>query len=280
MKHRLVHWLLASALAAAGTVAAAPPAARELAYGPDPRQRVDLYAPAGAARAPIVVLVHGGAWAFGDKRSPGIVGAKLAHWREAGWLVASVNYRLLPQADPLIQAGDVARAVAAVQRAAREAGGDPDRVVLVGHSAGAHLVALLGAAPARLAAAGARRPLGVVALDSAAMDVVEMMELPRRPALYDRAFGRDRAFWTAASPYHQWTAEALPLLAVCSTRRPDACPQARALAARAAALGTHVTVRPEPLTHAAISRELGSRSAYTDAVDAFLRARFEAYRRD
>lgn len=265
-------WLLVLMLAAGGVGAAAP---REIAYGPDPLQRVDLYVPPGAVRAPIVVLVHGGGWAFGDKRSPGVLGAKLAHWQDAGWLVASVNYRLLPQADPLEQADDVARAIAAVRRAAAAAGGDPDRIVLVGHSAGAHLVSLLGAAPARLKAAGARTPRGVVALDSAAMDVVQMMDGRHLP-LYDRAFGRDRRFWTASSPLHQWTAGAPPLLAICSTRRPDACPQARALAARAAALGTTVTVRAEPRTHAAISRDLGERSAYTDAVDAFLSARFEA----
>ena len=60
---------------------------------------------------------------------------------------------------------------AAMRQGVRNVGGDPDKVILMGHSAGAHLVALLGADPAQLRAAGARRPLGVVSLDSAAMDV-------------------------------------------------------------------------------------------------------------
>lgn len=243
---------------------------RDLPYGDDPRQRFDVYLPAAAHDAPLIVFVHGGAWAIGDKDNPGVVANKAAYWLPKGYAFVSVNYRMLPEAEPLTQADDVAHALAAVQRLAPEWKADAARVVLMGHSAGAHLVALLGADPARLTAAGARPPRGIVALDSAAMNVVQIMQFPRHFGFYDRAFGSDPAYWTAASPYHALTAASLPLQAVCSTQRADSCPQARAFAGKARELGVRVDVQPEDLTHAQINHELGAPSAYTDAVGRFV----------
>ena len=219
---------------------------------------------------PIIVFVHGGAWAIGDKDNPGIVPNKAAYWLPKGYAFVSINYRLLPAADPLVQADDVAQAVAAVQRLAPHWGADGSRVVLMGHSAGAHLVALLGADPLRLGKAGARPTRGVVALDSAALNVVQIMQFPRHFGFYDRAFGKDPAYWTAASPYHALTAASLPLLAVCSSQRADSCPQARAFAEKARGFGVRVEVQPEDLSHAQINHELGAPSAYTDAVGRFV----------
>jgi acetyl esterase/lipase len=170
----------------------------------------------------------------------------------------------------LKQAHDVAAALAAVQRRAPRWGADPARVVLMGHSAGAHLVALVGASPALWTQAGALRPRGAVSLDSAALNVPEMMEKPRLPKLYRDAFGNDRAFWTAASPYHRLSGEALPMLIVCSTRRPDSCPQGSALQDRAAALGVPMQVLPENLSHAEVNRDLGKPSPYTAQVAAYI----------
>lgn len=281
--------LLAAAAASAGTLreriaarraasaavaeAPLPPGTRvlrDLAYGDDPRQRFDAYLPAGARDAPVIVFVHGGAWAIGDKDNPGVVPNKAAYWLPKGYALVSVNYRMLPEAEPLTQADDVAHALAAVQRLAPEWNADPARVVLMGHSAGAHLVALLGADPARLAAAGAQMPRGVVALDSAALNVVQIMQFPRHFGFYDRAFGSDPAYWTAASPYHALTTASLPLQAVCSTQRADSCPQARAFAGKARELGVRVDVLPEDLSHAQINHELGAPSAYSDAVGRFV----------
>jgi arylformamidase len=241
---------------------------RDVAYGEHPRQRYDVYLPPSPERAPVVILVHGGGWRRGDRDHPGLVPAKAAHWLPRGYVLVSTGYRLLPDAAPLQQAGDVARAVAAIQRAAPGWGADPARTVLVGHSAGAHLVALLAAKPVMLDAAGAMHPRGVVALDSAALDVPGMMAFPRIPRLFHDAFGSDRDGWIAASPWHQLSRGSLPLLAVCSTFRPDACPQA--LAQRAESLGVRVEVQPEALGHMEINRQLGEPSAYTRRVSAFI----------
>ncbi|OUL31513.1 esterase [Nostoc sp. RF31YmG] len=260
---------------------ALPPGSRvekALRYGPDPAQLLDVYVPANARQAPVLFLVHGGGWRRGGRDNPGLAQPKAAHWLPKGYVLVSVDYRLLPQADPLTQAEDVAHALAWVQQHAGEWGGDPRRIVMMGHSAGAHLVALLGSDVARLATAGAQRPLGVVALDSAAMDVPQIMQAPRHFGLYDDAFGAEPDYWRRVSPYQHLGRDSLPMLAVCSTRRADSCAQARALSRRAAELGVPVEVLPEDLSHMQINRELGAASSYTAAVDRYIDGLVAAHR--
>ena len=242
---------------------------RDVAYGRDPRQRFDVYAPRDAPGAPVIVMVHGGGWSRGDKAMANVVQAKVARWVPRGFIVVSTNYRMVPDADPVEQARDVARAVAAAQRRAAEWGGDRTRFVLMGHSAGAHLVALLASDPALASAQGAAPWLGTVSLDGGTMDVVETMQ-GRHFALFDNAFGRDPAFWRAASPLHALKAGGPPVLLVCSSRRSDSCPQARAFATRAEALGRRAQVLPENLSHAQVNATLGEDGAYTTAVERFL----------
>lgn len=266
-------------LAARGSAEAAnlPPGVRRLAdlpYGAAAKQRIDVYLPPAdavpAGGAPILVMVHGGAWAFGDKTSRGVVGEKLAHWVVHGWIFVSVNNRLLPEADPRSQAEDVARALALVQAEAASWGGDGRRLVLMGHSAGAHLVALLSASPALAAQSGARRWAGTVVLDGAALDVAMLMR-DRHPRFYDRVFGADPAAWRAASPADQLTSDAVPMLVVCSALRlDDSCGQAERFVARASAAGVGASVHKQALPHNRIDLDLGQPGAYTDAVDAFI----------
>lgn len=254
------------------TAPATAGAVRDVAYGPHPRQRFDVYLPAAAVKAPVIVLVHGGGWAFGDKASRAFVEAKVAYWTARGYALVSTNYPLVPEATPLEQARHVARALARAQELAPLWGADRTRFLLMGHSAGAHLVALLGASPGLLDAAGASRPLGVVALDTAALDVVSVMQAPRLPRLYVDAFGSDPVQWAAASPHHLLAADSLPMLLVCSSVRPQPCPTARAFAVKAKAVGVPMQVLPQDLSHMEINRELGRLPAYTAAVDAYIRA--------
>lgn len=242
---------------------------RDLAYGSDPEQRIDVYRPASVEHAPILVMVHGGGWWRGDKARPPVIDNKVNHWLPKGYIVVSVNYRLVPKADPVAETGDVADALAYVQRHAAEWGGDPGRVVLMGHSAGAHLISLLAAAPEIAEKAGAKPWLGTIALDSAAYNVVTVMK-QRHFDLYDRAFGTDQALWHAASPALRLKTAPTPMLLVCSSKRADACPAAKDFAARAEALGGRVTTLPVDMTHGEINALLGTGGAYTDAVDKFL----------
>jgi acetyl esterase/lipase len=240
-------------------------------YGDDPRQRLDVYAPAQATNAPVIFMVHGGAWAFGTKTARGVVENKVARWVPKGFIVISIGYRMLPDTAPLAQADDVARALAFAQRHAREWGGDPAQFIVMGHSAGAHLVSLITADTAIARQRGVQPWLGTVSLDSAALDVVDIMQQRHLP-LYDRAFGSDEAGWMAVSPMQQLHDRIVPFLAVCSTRRQDSCPQAQRFVAKAASFGSSARMLPEDLTHEQINEQLGTASAYTDNVEAFMRS--------
>lgn len=243
----------------------------DVAYGEDPRQRFDVYLPAVRSdTAPVILFVHGGGWANGNKDNPGVVENKAAYWLPRGYVFVSTNYRMRPDTAPLDQARDVARALAGVQQRAPQWNADPSRVVLMGHSAGAHLAALVGASSTLWRDAGAIRPRGVVSLDSGALDVPDMMRRPFLPALYDRAFGDNPDDWMAASPQHQLTADAVPMLLVCSTRRRDACPQAKAFKEKASTLGVRMDVLPQDLSHGQVNQLLGLPSAYTQAVGGFM----------
>lgn len=245
-------------------------ALRDVAYGDDPRQRYDVYLPAQPQRAPVILFVHGGGWANGDKTNPGVVEHKAAYWLPKGVVLVSINYRMLPDTPPLEQARDVARALADVQRRAPSWNADPAAVVLMGHSAGAHLAALVGASPALWRDAGASAPRGVVSLDSGALDVPRTMQRPPLPGIYRRAFGGDRQDWIAASPFHRLDRDGVPMLIVCSSRRRDVCPQGHAMADKGEALGVRMEVLPVDLSHAQVNRELGAPSDYTEAVARFV----------
>ena len=242
---------------------------RDVAYGSDPRQRFDIYVPDGAHDAPVIFMVHGGGWRTGDKAIDGVVENKTARWVPRGAIVVSANYRMLPDADPLVQARDVAAALAAAQCEVLALGGNPDRFVLMGHSAGGHLVALLAARPDLAQAAGARPWLGTVLLDAGAVDVVAKMTQRHLP-LFDQAFGRDRSFWTSVSPLQQLRARPAPILAVCSSQRSDSCPPNGDFVARVRALGGRAELLPQPLSHREINVTLGEDNAYTRAVERFL----------
>jgi acetyl esterase/lipase len=290
---RLLAIVLIGACACAGNAAAQaapramaePAGARRLAdlpYGDAAKQRVDVYLPpAGTSPpdgAPILVMVHGGAWMFGDKTSRGVVGAKVDHWVARGWIFVSVNTRLLPEAEPLAQAEDVAHALAFVQQQAAGWGGDASRLILMGHSAGAHLVALLSASRALAARSGAARWAGTVVLDSAALDLSALMQ-QRHARFYDRVFGSDAEKWHAVSPTDRLAADAVPMLLVCSSlRQDDSCGQSARFAARATAAGGVARVHQEALAHNAIDVELGRPGAYTDVVDAFIAEVLAAHR--
>ncbi len=244
---------------------------RDVAYGADAAQRMDVYIPQNAHNAPVVFMVHGGAWFIGDKGAAGVVENKAARWLPKGVVFVSVNYRMLPQAYPLEQANDVAMALAKAQSLAASWGGDPAGFVLMGHSAGAHLIALIASSPALAKQHGVRPWLGTVMLDSAALDVVRIME-SKHLRLYDNAFGSDLSGWQAASPFHQLSGMTVPLLAVCSTQRDDSCTQARSFAAKASSLGVRASVLPVDLTHKKINHDLGLPGTYTDSVESFMRS--------
>jgi arylformamidase len=245
--------------------------APNIEYGSDPLQKMDIFSPVNAKNAPVILMVHGGAWMIGDKKNPNVVKNKGQYWLSRGYVFISVNYRMLPNADPLVQANDVAKALALVQKSIARWGGDPNKIILMGHSAGAHLVALLAANPSLAAAQGATPWRGTVMLDSAALDVVSIMNR-RHYKFYDSAFGASSDFWQQVSPFYQLNKSAGPMLLVCSSQRWDSCPQAQAFSDKAKTLGVSTQILPQDLTHEQINETLGLPSDYTKAVDQFISA--------
>ena len=244
--------------------------AKEFAYGSDKKQKLDVYLPATPKNAPIFVMVHGGAWKIGDKRMERVVDNKVARWNPKGIIFVSVNYRLLPNADPLKQADDVASALAYVQEHAAKWGGDATKIVLMGHSAGAHLVDLLSSDPTRYP--NLKPWLGTVSLDSAAMDIPKVMN-GKHYGFYDEAFGTDSAYWESASPQQRLSTSALPMYLVCSTERPDKpCIQAEAFVKAAKSIGVRSEVAPQAKSHKEINEELGLDNDYTHKVEEFIRS--------
>ena len=269
------------AAAAPAVLAAGVQRIADVPYGTDPAQRMDVYVPtspttgtnslvASAVRAPVIFMVHGGGWRHGDKAMGRVVQEKVNRWVPKGFIFISINYRMLPDAPVAVQERDVQAALMAAQQRAGTWGGDPGRFILMGHSAGAHLVALLNARAPQALREGAWPWLGTVVLDSAVMNVPAYMRAPHMP-LYDDAFGADPAYWRLLSPLHQWTAGAPPVQMVCSTERADQpCHQAEALARHVHSLGGRAEVLPQDLSHGEINAQLGLESPYTRAVEAFM----------
>ncbi|NTS33194.1 alpha/beta hydrolase [Phyllobacterium sp. BT25] len=113
---------------------------QDVAYGEGPRRTLDVYAPAGAHAAPVAVFFYGGSWQNGDKKTYQFVGSALA---AKGIVTVIPDYRLYPQVHYEGFLDDGAKAVRWARDHARQYGGDPAKLFVVGHSAGAYIAAML-----------------------------------------------------------------------------------------------------------------------------------------
>lgn len=127
---------------AVGAHARAQDVKRDIAYvekGHE-RQVLDVYAPPGAKNLPVVFWIHGGGWQTGDKKD---VQIKPKAFADKGFVFVALNYRLLPAVDMATIVKDVAKGVRWTHDHIAEYGGDPKRLFVMGHSAGAQLAALI-----------------------------------------------------------------------------------------------------------------------------------------
>jgi acetyl esterase/lipase len=154
-RRRLVAGALASlALPAAPALAQGLPT-RDIAFGPHPRQRLDIYLPSGpVSRASVAFFIYGGSWSSGDKGTYGFVGDAFA---SRGYVTVIADYRLVPEVRFPAFIEDGATALATVRRIIGRYGGDADRLHLLGHSAGAYNAMMLALDPRYLARAGVPR---------------------------------------------------------------------------------------------------------------------------
>jgi arylformamidase len=252
----------------------------EISYGTDPLQKLDYWKP-NTPGAAIVIYVHGGGWKRGDKRMA--VGEKGTHYVKQGYAFASLNYRLVPSCTVEQQAQDVANAIAYLIKHAEQLGFDGKRVALMGHSAGAHLVALVGTDLSYLKKAelGAKALRGVIPLDGAAYDV------PRQIAeggdfmhdTYLEAFGTDPERQKKLSPTVQATAPNAPAFLILHVQRVDGTAQSMALGEALRKADTPAEVKGFQGVglkgHMEINRDLGKPDyPATPVVDAWLKKLF------
>lgn len=247
-----------------------------IVYGSDPMQQVDLYRPDSPRPAkgyPLVVYVHGGGWRNGSKD---MVQQKPDFINTQGWAFASVGYRLLPDAPVEQQAADVAAAITRLKRDAATLGLDPDRIIVMGHSAGAHLSALVGTDPQWL---GADMGVlaGVILLDGAGYDVAAQMQQAKllTKRIYEPAFGTDPARQARLSPTRHAAAPNAPRWLILHVAgRDDARAQSSAMAQALQQAGAKVQLESlEGESHMTINRELGETgNRQTDLVAGFLRS--------
>jgi acetyl esterase/lipase len=114
---------------------------RNVVYGPEERHRLDVWRNSTTPlHAPVIYYLHGGSWTFGDKREQGR--PMLHEFVDRGWVAVVINYRLAPRHPWPAQIEDATRALGWIKKNIATYGGDPDRVVISGGSAGGHLAAL------------------------------------------------------------------------------------------------------------------------------------------
>ena len=176
---------------------------------PGGKDRLDLYIPEGVANAPVILSIHGGALSAGDRSEESFVGRRLA---AEGYLTVVISYRLSPQVSHPAHIEDAAAAFAWVKRNIKQRGGDPDRIIVIGHSAGAYLLMLLATDPRYLAVHKLSRGdiKGLVPV-SGFFWVDKTGVAPDRPSY---VWGTNRNVWMDASPARHLRANLPPILLI------------------------------------------------------------------
>ncbi|MBP7135311.1 MAG: alpha/beta hydrolase [Sphingomonadaceae bacterium] len=248
---------------------------KSYSYGSAERQAFDFYPTPSGGRPTLVVFIHGGGWSIGDKTMS--TGSKASHFNEKGFAFASINYRLVPETNPAGQATDVAAALAALRARAGKLGFDPDSIILMGHSAGAHLAALVSTDPRYFETADVPMVAirGAILLDGAGYDVPRQMERagPMLGKMYRDAFTTDKETQIRLSPLaHAATPNVSNWLILFDKARADSGSQSNALAEALTRAGSLVSAVPiSDTTHMKLNREMGvDGDPATRLVDAFI----------
>jgi acetyl esterase/lipase len=260
--------LLPCALALA---ASAQNVQRNLPYVANGHERhvLDIYAPDGAKSLPVVFWIHGGGWQQGDKTS---VQEKPRAFTEKGFIFVATNYRLLPNVDMETLTRDVAKALGWVHQNIAKHGGDPRRIFVMGHSAGAQLAALLCTDDRWLKAEGVPFAAlkGCVPVDGDTYDIPAMIEtaetrnrvhgLPQPTYGHRLKFGNDPAKHRDFSAVNHVAKDKgiPPFLILYVSNHPDVSAQAQRFSTALKGAGVPVKLHgAKDSTHTRINAELG-----------------------
>ncbi|MEE4211124.1 MAG: alpha/beta hydrolase [Parvularcula sp.] len=176
----------------------------DIAYGSLDRQKLDIYVPTEPGPHPVLIFVHGGSWERGSKEDYPWLGRRFA---AEGYLTAVINYRLAPAFGYDEFMADTAKAVAYLYREAATWGGDPERLFLMGHSAGAYNAVQVALAPEFLAEEGLTPEI----IDAVAGLAGPYSFLPLDGRVTKAAFGKADDL-EATQPVNRVTADAPPML--------------------------------------------------------------------
>lgn len=261
-------------------------------YGKDAAQFIDFYIPAhwDNQLVPLIFMFHGGGWRRGDADADNVVANKVPWLNNLGIALASVSYRLGVDDTPPVavwtEAEDIAQAIAWVRANGKQYGIDTSRMGGMGHSAGAHLGALVCTHADLLAIAG--KLDYYIALDSAAWNVIDLFNR-RKPAddVYVQAFNNTLdpphcgpVYWEQCSPVLQIKGKPLAVYIVYSKERgPGDRKAAEDAYAAFYALDTRTMLVPVDKSHGALNADLGAKdtpenAAYTGGVEDFIREFF------
>jgi arylformamidase len=229
-----------------------------------------VHAPAGAKNLPVVFWIHGGGWQAGDKSMAAL---KPKAFTEAGFVFVSINHRLLPAVDMGAITGDVASALGWVHKNIAAHGGDPARLLVMGHSSGGQLAALMCTDDRYAKAEGF--PLatikGCVPVDADTFDIPAIIEMAETRARVHHlpmpTYGHRQKFGNDAAKHRDFSAVTHvarnkgipPFLILHIAANPDTGAQARRLAAalESAGISAKVVVGRES-THASINDNIGA----------------------
>ena len=235
----------------------------------DERQVLDVYSPRNAKNLPVVFWIHGGGWQTGDKTD---VQIKPQAFMDKGFVFVSTNYRLLPKVDMGTIVRDVAKSIRWVHDHIADYGGDPERLLIMGHSAGAQLAALICTDDRYLKAEGLSLDIikGCVPVDGDTYDVPAIIEtaetrwrvhgLPRAKFGHREKFGNDPAKHRDFSAVtHVARGKGIPpFLILHVAGHPDTTAQALRLRNVLRDAGIPATVfAARETTHAKLSADLG-----------------------
>src|SRR5438876_3141359 len=235
----------------------------------DPRQKVDIYAPEGAKNLPVDIWIHGGGWQTGDKSD---VQVKPQAFADKGFVFVSTGYRLLPNVDMGTIFRDIAKSVRWVHDHIAEHGGDPKRILVMGHSAGAQLAALICIDDRYLKAEGLSLAIikGCVPVDGDTYDVpaiIETAETRRRVhGLPQAKFGHREKFGNDPAKHRDFSAvthvakdKGVPTFLILHVaEHPDTSAQAQRLGNVLKDAGVPVTVfGAKETNHGKINADLG-----------------------
>ncbi len=249
-------------------------------YGSDPDEVCDVFRSNGHPTGAWILLVHGGGWRTGSKASPNVTKNKLQHWLWKGITVVSMNYPMSVGVSPIAQAGSVAKCMSYVQRMARSWGLDPTKGIMIGHSAGGHLITLTTCRSDIQGTYGMGPWLGNLVLDSAGYNLVTIMNNPTHLSLYDEPWNGGLQQWQDGSPtyivtdpaYTTIRATTPPMWLVTSTdSNPDESdPNVGPFKDQVLSLGRYAEIYNTAYVHADTNIQLGAPNAYTTAADAFM----------